>query len=295
MNSSGRKDVASRVRERLLADKSGMTGAVLVLGFLLVSVLTWLGLAGQEWSATSGARWAAPSSENWFGTNLLGQDIFSRAIYSTRTAFEVGLLVAVSSTVLGALLGALAGWNAHRWPDGLILWVKGVLDSVPFYLFVAALAYAFRGNPFAMHIAMVLTFWTATSRLIRAEVMKLKASPFVRSARAIGLPDWRIVVRHVLPNTVHILLVQGTLVFVAAIKTEVILSFLGLGIRDGVSWGIMLAESTQEVIAGHFGNFLSASGFLFLFLLGLILLSDALQDALDPTLATTPGRGSAAS
>jgi peptide/nickel transport system permease protein len=99
------------------------------------------------------------------------------------------------------------------------------------------------------------------------------------------LPAWRTVVRDVLPNTVHILLVQSTLVFVAAIKTEVILSFLGLGVQDGVSWGLMLAESTQEVIAGHFGNFLAASLFLFVFLLGLNLLSDALQDALDPASA----------
>jgi ABC-type dipeptide/oligopeptide/nickel transport system permease subunit len=160
-----------------------------------------------------------------------------------------------------------------------------VLDSVPFYLFVAALAYAMRGQPYAMQIAMMLTFWTPTARLVRAEVMRLKGQDFVKSAQAIGLPDWRTVVRHVLPNTAHILLVQSTLVFVAAIKTEVILSFLGLGVQDGVSWGLMLAESTQEVIAGHFGNFLAASLFLFVFLLGLNLLSDALQDALDPASA----------
>jgi peptide/nickel transport system permease protein len=179
----------------------------------------------------------------------------------------------------------LAGWRAFSWVDDAVLWLKGVLDSVPFYLLVAALAYAMTGQPFAMHIAMILTFWTATARLIRAEVMRLKSRDFVRSAQAIGLPAWRIVVRHVLPNTAHILLVQGTLVFVAAIKTEVILSFLGLGVQDGVSWGLMLAESTQEVIAGHFGNFIAASLFLFVFLIGLNLLSDAMQDALEPAFA----------
>ena len=85
-----------------------------------------------------------------------------------------------------------------------------------------------------------------------------------------------------LPNTAHILLVQATIAFVAAIKTEVILSFLGLGVQDGVSWGLMLAESTQEVLAGRFGNFLAASGMLFLLLMGFNLLADALQDATDP-------------
>jgi peptide/nickel transport system permease protein len=133
-----------------------------------------------------------------------------------------------------------------------------------------------------MHLAMIATFWTTTGRLVRAEVMKIKSLDYVRSARAIGLPDLLILVRHVLPNTSHILLVQATIAFVAAIKTEVILSFLGLGVQDGVSWGLMLAESTQEVLAGHFGNFIAASGMLFLLLIGFNMLADALQDALDP-------------
>jgi peptide/nickel transport system permease protein len=133
-----------------------------------------------------------------------------------------------------------------------------------------------------MHLAMVATFWTTTARLVRAEVLKIRSLDYVRSARAIGLPGAVILARHVLPNTTHILLVQGTIAFVAAIKTEVVLSFLGLGVQDGVSWGLMLAESTQEVLAGHFGNFIAASGMLFLLLLGLNLLADAMQDALDP-------------
>jgi peptide/nickel transport system permease protein len=159
----------------------------------------------------------------------------------------------------------------------------GVLDSIPFYLFVAAVAYALQGQPWAMHVAMIATFWTGTSRLVRGEVMKLKTREFVMAARTIGLPDLLILGRHVLPNTVHILLVQASIAFVAAIKTEVILSFLGLGVQDGVSWGLMLAESTQEVLAGHFNNFLAASLMLFVLLMGFNLLADALQDAFDPT------------
>ena len=87
--------------------------------------------------------------------------------------------------------------------------------------------------------------------------------------------------RHVLPNTYHVLLVQASIVFVAAINTEVILSFLGIGIQDGVSWGLMLAESSQEVLAGHFGNFIAAGGSLFVLLMGFNLLADSLQDAGD--------------
>jgi peptide/nickel transport system permease protein len=259
-----------------------MAGLVIVSCFFLVALAVWLGWLGQGWSAADGGRWESPGSKHWFGTNLLGQDIFERATYSVRTAFDIGLVVALVATALGAVLGALAGWFSKTWIDGSILWLKGVLDSIPFYLFVAAVAFALRGQAWAMHVAMIATFWTTTGRLVRAEVMKLKSRDFVLAARAIDLPGALILWRHLLPNTVHILLVQFTITFVAAIKTEVILSFLGLGTQDGVSWGLMLAESTQEVLAGHFNNFLAASLMLFLLLMGLNLLADALQDALDP-------------
>jgi len=267
--------------QRLRSDPYGMGGLAVVALFALLAVCVWTGLLGQGWSEVSGERFEAASASHWFGTNLLGQDIFSRTLFGTATAFEVGLLVTFFSTLLGTVLGGLAGWYSHSWLDELILWLKGVLDSIPFYLFAAAVAYALQGSPWAMHLAMIVTFWTTTARIIRGEVMRIKEREFVQAARAIGLPGIRTVFRHVLPNTFHILLVQGTIVFVAAINTEVILSFLGLGIHDGVSWGLMLAESSQEVLAGHFGNFIAAGTSLFLLLMGFNLLADALQDALD--------------
>ena len=282
--------VKSRTWNKLRSDPWGLLGLFIVLVFLALAICALFGWLGQDWAKADGGRWEPPGADHWFGTNALGQDIFQRMVVGSRTAFEIGLIVALATSILGAAFGALSGWRAATWVDDVVVWIMGVLDSVPFYLFVAALAYAMQGFSFAMHIAMILTFWTTTARLVRAEVMRLKGQDFVRSAQAIGLPAWRIIIRHVLPNNVHILLVQGTLIFVAAIKTEVILSFLGLGLQDGVSWGVMLAESTQEVISGQFGNFLAASGSLFVFLLGLNLFSDALQDALEPGFARRRGR-----
>jgi peptide/nickel transport system permease protein len=273
---------ANRSLQSLKANKPGMAGLVIILLFFLVAVGVWTGVMGQNWSAASGGRWEPPGPRFWFGTNLLGQDIFERAVYSVRTAFEIGLVVSLSATALGAALGALAGWFSGTWIDDVVLWLKGVLDSIPFYLFVAAVAYALQGQGWAMQVAMIATFWTTTGRLVRAEVLKLKTREFVLSSRLIGLPAGLILWRHILPNTLHILLIQASISFIAAIKTEVILSFLGLGVHDGVSWGLMLAESTQEVLAGHFGNFLAASLMLFLLLMGFNLFSDALQDASDP-------------
>lgn len=266
---------------RLKSDRFGMGGLIIVSIFAIVAVCVWAGLLGQDWSAISGERFESSSASHWFGTNMLGQDIFQRTLFGTATAFEVGLMVTAFSTLLGAVMGGLAGWYSYSWLDESILWLKGVLDSIPFYLFAAAVAFALQGGPWAMHLAMIITFWTTTARIIRGEVIRIRQREFIAAARAIGLPGLTTVFRHVLPNTYHILLVQGTIVFVAAINTEVILSFLGLGIQDGVSWGLMLAESSQEVLAGHFGNFVAAGSALFLLLMGFNLLADALQDALD--------------
>jgi len=273
---------ARRLWSRLRSDPAGLAGLFIVAVFFLMAIGVWSGLLGQDWSAAGGGRWEPAGPQHWFGTNVLGQDIFARSVYSVRTAFEIGLIVAVLSTVLGAVLGAVAGWYSHGWADGVVVWLMGVLDSIPFYLLVAAVAFALQGQDWAMHVAMVCTFWTATGRLLRAEVMKIRTREFVLAARSIGLPDTLILLRHVLPNTLHVLLVQASIAFVAAIKTEVILSFLGLGVQHGVSWGLMLAESTQEVLGGHFNNFLAASVMLFALLMGFNLLADALQDAFDP-------------
>lgn len=266
---------------QLKSDRYGMVGLIVVVIFFLIALSVWSGLLGQGWSEAVGSQWEGATRKHWFGTNLLGQDILQRTLFGTATAFETGLIVTLSSTVLGTLMGALAGWYRDSWLDEVILWMTGVLDSIPFYLFAAAVAFALQGNPWAMHLAMIITFWTTTARIIRGEVIRLKEREFIEAALAIGLPGLTTVFRHVIPNTFHILLVQATIVFVAAINTEVILSFLGLGIKDGVSWGLMLAESSQEVLAGHFGNFFAAGGALFVLLMGFNLLSDALQDLFD--------------
>ena len=260
----------SKAWRKFLGDRFGLASAGIVLGYIVIALGVWLDLWGQQWSTLTS------------GTNLSGQDIFDRAIYSTKTAFEIGLSVAVLSTILGAILGAISGFFAGRWSDEVILWLMGTLDSIPFYLFVAAVAFALQGHPLAMHAAMIATFWTTTARVVRGEVMKLKELEFIEAARAIGVPQHLIIFRHILPNTSHLLLVQATIVFVSAIKSEVILSFLGLGVQDGVSWGLMIAESTQEVIVGQFKNFFAASGMLFVLVMAFNLFSDALQDALDP-------------
>lgn len=267
---------------RLLADRSTAVGLAILAAYLLIAFGVAMGWWAEDWSAISDQRWAPPSNDHWLGTNLIGQDILDRALASTRTAFDVGLIVAAAATLIGTVLGGLAGFVRLRGLDASVLWLIGTLEAIPFYLFVAAVAYALDGQAWAMQAAMTATFWTATARLVRAEVLRLKQRPFVEAARSIGLPEWLVLVRHVLPNTAPTLIIQATLTFVAAIKAEVVLSFLGLGVQDGVSWGLMIAEASQEVLGGHFMNFIAASGFLFVLVLGVNLLADGVQAHLDP-------------
>jgi ABC-type dipeptide/oligopeptide/nickel transport system permease subunit len=263
-------------------DRLGMLALGVVLIYALAALGAWLGWWAGGWADLTGAKWEPVSGVHWFGTNIIGQDIFDRAIFSTATAFEVGLSVALVSTFIGAVLGAFAGFFVGSWIDGLLVWCMGVLDAIPFYLFVAAVAYALTDNPWAMQVAMIATFWVGTGRLIRGEVIKLRGMEYVEAAHSIGVPEVTIIFRHILPNTAHILLVQASITFVSAIKAEVILSFLGLGIKDGMSWGLMIDESTKEVLAGFYNNFLAASLLMFGLVMAFNAVADALQDALDP-------------
>lgn len=268
--------------QHLKRDTYGMLGAWIVLIYFVLAMGVWLGVWGTGWSETSAHFNQPPSTSHWFGTNAIGQDVAARGLYATKVAFEVGLIVTVFATALGVLLGALAGHFQGRSIDAVLLWLMGVLDSIPFYLFVAAIAYAMQDHVFAMHIAMIAVFWTTIARIIRAEVIKLNHMAFIEAAQALGLSRLQILFRHIIPNTNHLIIIQASLVFVAAIKTEVILSFLGIGIKNGISWGLMIAEATQDIQAGYFNNFLVASGLLFILVIAFNLFSDALQDALDP-------------
>jgi ABC-type dipeptide/oligopeptide/nickel transport system permease subunit len=271
-----------KVLRKFLADRAGVAGLVVVLLYFLAALGVWFGWWGGGWADLSGGKWEPVSAAHWFGTNIIGQDIFSRAIHATSTAFEVGVVVALLATLIGGVLGAFAGFFAGSWIDELLLWVMNVLDAIPFYLFVAAVAYSLGGSAYAMHVAMITSFWIGTARLVRGEVIKLRNMEYIEAAYAIGLSRLRIIFRHILPNTSHILLVQASIAFVSAIKAEVILSFLGIGIRDGMSWGLMIEESTKEVLAGFYNNFLAASLLMFGLVMAFNALSDALQDAMDP-------------
>ena len=271
------------VFHRFMKDTWGICALVVLFAFFVTACLVWMGLVAHDWHLVVHEAGYSPISQRyWFGTNLIGQDIFSRCIYSTKTAFEVGFLVASVSTFVGVFLGTYAGYNHGKWEDRLITWLFSCIDAVPFYLLAAAIAFAFKGSHYGLHLAMILTLWTSTCKVIRAQVMKLKNFEFVSSAKIVGLTEKYIIRKYIIPNLTPMIIVEFTLSFVIAIKTEAVLSFLGLGVKNGVSWGSMLAEASVEIPAGRFHNFIAASLFMFTFVMTLNQLSESIQRALDP-------------
>jgi len=256
---------------------------VTLIIFTVIAIGVQLGQFGNDWATTSDHRLSQPVAGHWFGTNALGQDVFSRTIYSTRSAFILGLCVALLSTLAGAVLGLTAAQFRERWPDTLIQWLAGVLDAIPSYLFIIAMAAAIGASMYGMVLTMSLIFWISTMRLIRAEALRMNTLSFTYAAQALGFSRIRVMFVHILPNIKPTLLYQAMISFITAIKAEVVLSFLGLGHPDqGVSWGYMIAESVSEISLGFYANFLAAGGFLFVFVLALNILTEAYQETSDP-------------
>ena len=269
--------------KKFCTDKIGIASLFVVLVYSLIALGVSLGLWANEWDELLNEQGYGPISwDYWLGTNFNGQDIFQRAVYSTLTAFKVGLVVSLCSLWLGVCLGSVAGFYSNTWLDELIIWLYGCLDSIPFYLFVAAVSFALKESDIAMYVSMIGVLWTSSCKVVRGQVIKLKSLEFVEAARAIGVKDHKIIVRHIMPNLAPLILIEFSLSFVTAIKTEAILSFLGLGVRDGISWVVMLSEASAEVVAGRYHNFIAASVFMFGLVMAFNQLSDALQDALDP-------------
>ncbi len=228
----------------------------------------------------------------WFGTDSKGASIIIKGLYATKIAFQIGFVTAVGAVLIGTLLGAAAGFFG-RFVDEAVMWIVSTLSSIPYLVLLAVLVVMFRGSIFdnearpalalvPLYAAFGMTFWVGTCRVIRGEVMKIKELEYVQAATAIGFARPYIVLRHVVPNTVHLMFINFSLLFIAAIKGEVILSFLGLGVKGQPSWGIMIAHSKDQVSSGFFWEILTATALMFGLVLAFNILSDALQDAFDP-------------
>ena len=218
------------------------------------------------------------------GGDRLGRDVVAKTIKGTEISVFVGVLAAVLATAIGTLLGALAGFFGRKIGD-FLEWLYNVFTAVPDILLVFAFAAVFGRGIGTVVLILGLTGWAGVYRQVRAEFLKHSSREYVRAAEAIGASSFSRMFRHILPNVSHVILVRMSLLVVGFIKSEVILSYLGLGVPvDQVSWGTMLAEAQSELILGYWWQLGAATLFMAVFVTAFSLMADAWRDALDPKL-----------
>jgi len=226
----------------------------------------------------------APSANHWFGTDLFGRDVLSRAAHGTVTSLIVGFFGAALSVLVGTLLGALAGYFGGK-VDDLVVWFYTTVDTIPYILLVVAFSFVAGAGLRTLCLAIGLTSWVSHCRVIRSEFMKQRGREYVQGAQAMGASHLRRVFVHILPNTFHLALINFSLLFVSAVKSEVILSYLGLGVEPGTpSWGMMISDAKLELARGVWWGLTAATFFMFFMVLAFTLFNDSLRDALDPKL-----------
>ena len=217
------------------------------------------------------------------GTDSLGRDVYSRVIYGTRVSLIIGVAVSACAVAIGLVIGLVSGYI--RWLDGIIMRIMDGLMAIPGILLAIALVSIWRAGLITVIFAIVVPDVPRVVRLVRSVVLTVREEPYVEGAISVGTPTWTLMFRHILPNTVAPLIVQGTFIAAAAILAEAILSFLGIGIPPEIpSWGNIMAEGrTLFRVFPH--NILYPGIFLALTVLAINLLGDGLRDALDPRLA----------
>ncbi len=220
------------------------------------------------------------------GTDQQGRSIMLRALYSAKIAIQVGLIVSFCAVLFGSIIGAAAGYFGGI-IDHLVIWLYSTFSSIPYLVLLVVLSFMFTGSPLEktlipLYVAFSLTFWIGPCRVTRGEALKLKSLDYVQAAQALGASKARILLKHIIPNTSHLMFINSSLLFIGAIKGEVVLTFLGLGLKEGVSWGTMISQSKPEVVSGFFWQIGAATFFMFVLVLAFNILTDALQDAFDP-------------
>ncbi len=278
------RSLTRRAAEILRRRRWVMACLGVVMGYLAVAIAGYLGLL-PDFQERVGGSYEAPS---WSFARILGTDIFGRSVLykvlvGTKTAMTIGFVVAAISIPIGVALGAVAGYYGGK-VDALVVWIYSVITSIPSILLIIGISYVAGKGLGSVCLALGLVGWVGLCRLIRGEVMKHRNREYVLAAQLLGAGDGRIIFRHILPNVMHLPVVTASLTILGAIKSEVILTFLGVGIQSGDSWGTMIQDSTGELAQGIWWPLAGVTAAMFAIIYALNVVGDALRDALDPKL-----------
>jgi peptide/nickel transport system permease protein len=257
-------------------------GAVLIVVFVLFALFSPL-IAHQDPAYLDlPLRLNPPSHAHWFGTDELGRDIFARVVYGARISMLVGISVVAGSLLLGIIFGSIAGYYGGRVDRFFNIIVMNAFLSFPGILLAIAFVAFLGPGLINLILALVIGGWVGYARLVRAQVLAVREREFVEAARALGASDWRIIVRHILPNIIQPVIVQAAIGMAGAVLAEATMSFLGLGVPPPTaSWGSMLNDGRGHLFdAPHLVLFPAAA--VMLAVLSFNFIGDALRDYLDP-------------
>ncbi|WP_372654042.1 ABC transporter permease [Halobacteriovorax sp.] len=277
------KSLWDHALENIFRDKMAVASLFIVGFYALISVLSATGIIAADWAVEVGPSYSAPGADYFFGTDIFGRSVFTKMIKGTEVAMSVGLVAAIISVCIGVVLGSIAGYFGGK-IDELIVWFYTCFQSIPTIMLLVALSFVLGRGLVSMYVALGLTSWVNLCRLIRGEVMRHKNRDYVQAASALGGGHSRKLIKHIFPNVSHLVIINFSLMFQTAIKTEVILSYLGLGVQGRPSWGTMIDDAKLELARGVWWQLGAATLAMMIVVLSLNILGDALRDALDPKL-----------
>lgn len=263
----------------------------LMLVFVTMAVAPWLFTNKDPYACDANRSVLPPSKDAWFGYDLQGCDVYARSVYGARASIAVGLAATLMALILGAGVGVFAGYYGG-FADTVLSRVTDIFFAIPVLLgsIIVLSSFPASDNPSTsteiskVALAVAILGWTTTARLARSAVIQVKQSDYVLAARSLGASNWRIMRRHVIPNSLAPIIVITTISLGAYIGAEATLSYLGIGLQPPtVSWGIQIAEGQEFIETAPFLVFFPAL-FLSLTVLAFIMFGDAVREALDPKL-----------
>ena len=269
---------------RLKRDRYAVVCLWIIAFYAIVAILAKCGIIAKEWGLPVGEKYQHPSFANyrlWLGTDIFGRSVLFKVIHGTRIAMSVGLVTALISVPVGVFFGAIAGYFGG-WIDELVVWFYTTLSSIPNIMLLLAISYVVGKGITGVYVALSVTAWIGLARVIRGEFIKHKGQEYVIAAGSLGASHFSKIFKHILPNVSHFIILNLSMQFMSAIKSEVILTFLGLGVQGEPSWGVMIDDAKLELGQGVWWQLAGATVAMFFVVLAFNILGDSLRDALDP-------------
>lgn len=267
--------------QRLQANKLAVLGLVIILSVMVMAVVgPWLSPYSYAEQSLQIAN-QAPSSTHWFGTDNLGRDLFVRIWYGARISLAIGFVTAFINLVIGVIYGSIAGFLGGK-VDRIMMSIVDILYGIPLLLYVILLMVIMKPGLTSIFIALGIAYWLTMARIVRSQIIKLKNEEYILAAKAMGIPAWQILFRHILPNCLGPVVITMTLIIPEAIFTEAFLSFIGLGVNAPMaSWGVLASDGINSMRSYPFQLIFPAVA-ISVTMLGFTFLGDGIRNAVDP-------------